>query len=92
MVIPVAVGQAMGQKQARDDAAHYAKGCDIDPQEGYYCTLITESGKKVALGFIVDASSEYVAIIENGRSRSIPVKDKEFSQYVAGDTKPAGGN
>jgi hypothetical protein len=92
MVIPVAIGEKMGQKQAREDAAHYAKGCDIDPKEGYYCTLITESGKKVALGFVVDASSEYVAIIENGRSRSIPIKDKEFSQYVAEGTKSTGSN
>jgi hypothetical protein len=92
MVIPVAIGEIMGKKQAEEDAAHYAKGCDIDPKEGYYCTLITESGKKVALGFIVDASSEYVAIVENGRSRSIPIKDKEFSQYVAGDTKSAESN
>jgi hypothetical protein len=37
-------------------------------------------------------TSEYVAIVENGRSRSIPVKDKEFSQYVAGDTKSAESN
>ncbi len=92
MLIPVGIGEMMGKKQAREDAEHYAKGCDIDPKEGYYCTLITESGKKVALGFIVGATSEYVAIVENGRNRSIPIKDKEFSQYVAGDTKSAESN
>lgn len=92
MFVPVAVGEMMGKRQAHEEAAHYAKGCDADQKEGYYCTLITESGKKVALGFVVDASSEYVAIIENGRSRSIPIKDKEFSQYVAGDTKSTGSN
>jgi hypothetical protein len=58
-------------------------------ERGLLLHLDNGVGKKVALGFIVDASSDYVAIIENGRSRSIPIKDKEFSQYVAEGTKSA---
>jgi hypothetical protein len=52
MVIPVAVGEKMGKKQAYEEAAQYTKGCDIYSKEGYYCTLITESGKKWRLGLL----------------------------------------
>lgn len=83
MLVPVAVGETMGKKKALKDMANYTKGCEADLKEADYCTLITEDGKKIALGFVVDASSEYVAVVENGISRSIPIKDKEFSQYVA---------
>ncbi|MDN2709920.1 hypothetical protein O0880_10895 [Janthinobacterium sp. SUN118] len=84
LLIPGAVGNSAGEHAARDDIKSLANGCQNAAKKGLYCHEITEGGKVIGNGYIVDASDEYVAIIENGKGRVILIKDKEF----LGDISP----
>lgn len=82
LLLPGAVGNSAGRHAARDDMRSLANGCQSAIKSGLYCHEITDGGKVIANGYIVDASDEYVAIIEGGKGRILLIKDKEFTGNI----------
>jgi hypothetical protein len=78
LVAPVAVGQSAGREVGLRDKAAYAKGC-ADAPRGYFCVTVNEGGTRLAGGFLVDASPDYLAIADADRSLSIPRAGKSLS-------------
>jgi len=81
MITPVLVGEVGGQKVANADKAGFEGGCAHPKRKSAFCTQMLEAGKPVAIGFVIDASDKFVAMIDNGVARSIPIKDREFSEF-----------
>lgn len=81
MITPVLVGEAAGHKVAIADKAGFEGGCAHPKSKSAFCTQVLEAGKPVALGFVIDVSDKFVAVIDNGVARSIPIKDKEFLEF-----------
>lgn len=80
LFVPVLIGGQMGRKVAAEDIKKYERGCDVKKNAGIYCTEVIEAGKKISVGFVIDASDKYIAILDGGRARTIPISGKEFSE------------
>ncbi|WP_211468366.1 hypothetical protein [Collimonas silvisoli] len=81
MLIPVLVGQSAGRDVALRDKAGFEGGCTNPKDKKAFCTQVLDGGKPVAVGFVVEASEKFVALIADGVARSIPIKDKEFVEF-----------
>ncbi|WP_292933156.1 hypothetical protein [Noviherbaspirillum sp.] len=81
MIIPVGVGSFGGQKAAKADMERFEKGCQTSKGSDAFCTQIIDEENIIASGFIIDISDKYVALIENGNAKVVPIKEREFSSF-----------
>lgn len=81
MLLPVSIGEGMGRKAAERDLKITKHNCATIEKSYAYCSTIIQGDKEIATGYIMDASDKYVTIIEDGKTRSIPLEGKEIRQY-----------
>ena len=80
--IPVFIGEAAGRRDGQAYLKSAASRCQAPRTVTPSCTEISEGGKVVGYGFVIDASDSYIALVESGRGRSIKREGKEFSTRV----------
>ncbi|MDN4035438.1 hypothetical protein [Massilia sp. YIM B02443] len=78
LILPVAVGQGAGKRDAKNYLKRIEKGCEVVSKQRFFCAEIMEDGKPIAFGLVIAATDKHVAIVEQNRSRSIPLEGKEL--------------
>lgn len=78
LLLPAYIGEAAGKHQAEQDLIAFNLGCKKAEGTYRFCSEIRDGESVLARGFIIDSSEKYVAIYENGTTRTIPLDGKYF--------------
>lgn len=81
LILPAILGGISGKHAAENEMKRFAKGCKSIKGSIAFCTRILDGETTVAQGFIIQSSDRYVALIEDGKSRVIPIKEREFLPF-----------
>ena len=78
LVLPAYIGEAAGKLQAEKDLSAFNLGCKKAQGTYRFCSEIREGDSVLARGFIIDSSEKYVAVYDEGTTRTLPVEGKHF--------------
>ncbi|HEX7634847.1 MAG TPA: hypothetical protein VF427_06180, partial [Noviherbaspirillum sp.] len=81
LILPVALGEISANRTAKSDMARFEQGCKPIKRSSAFCTQIVENGKPIAQGFVIETSDKYVALVDHGRARVVPIKEREFLPF-----------
>jgi hypothetical protein len=78
LVLPAYIGEAAGKLQAEKDLSAFNLGCKKAQGTYRFCSEIREGESVLARGFIIDSSEKYVAVYDEGTTRTFPIEGKYF--------------
>lgn len=78
--IPNVIANAAADRQYETDRARFANGCE-DSGAALFCFAVLEAnGSKIAQGFLIETTTDYVALSDDGRTRVISLQGRQLVQ------------
>lgn len=84
---PILIGASAAGYEADNILEKTAKGCVPYANERFGCAEITDKGNVIAKGIVIEASGNYIALIDGSNSRSIRLEGREIVRHRVTQSK-----
>lgn len=82
LVIPGITGYKAAQMAIKNNTSVFALGCEKPERRQDYCVRLLDGDIEIARGFVIDSSSERIALYLDGKATILPLKDYRIETII----------
>lgn len=88
LIIPAYTGYKAAQLEIERNTPLFALGCEKVESRQDYCVRLLDGDIEIARGFVIDSSSERIALYLNGKTTILPLKDYRIETLIPSPKPP----